>query len=167
VRGPRQHFTHSKVMAWVALDRAARAAEALEAPMPFERWRRMRDEIHDDVCRRAFDPAEGCFVQAYGSKQLDASLLLLPLVGFLPADDPRIRATVAAIERRLVVDGLVRRYDTSEVEDGLPPGEGAFLACSFWLADNLILQNRCAEARALFERLLALRKRHPAPTAPA
>jgi GH15 family glucan-1,4-alpha-glucosidase len=157
VRGPRQHFTHSKVMAWVALDRAARAAEALDAPMPFERWRRVRDEIHDEVCRRAFDPAQGCFVQAYGSKQLDAGLLLLPLVGFLPADDPRIRGTVAAIERRLMAEGLVRRYDTSEVEDGLPPGEGAFLACSFWLADNLILQNRCAEARVLFDRLLALR----------
>jgi GH15 family glucan-1,4-alpha-glucosidase len=157
VRGPRQHFTHSKVMAWVALDRAARGAEALKAPMPVERWRRARDAIHDEICRRAFDPALGSFVQAYGSTQLDAGLLLLPLVGFLPADDPRIRGTVAAIERRLMVDGLVRRYDTRCVEDGLPPGEGAFLACSFWLADNLILQRRCAEARALFERLLALR----------
>jgi GH15 family glucan-1,4-alpha-glucosidase len=125
--------------------------------LPLTRWRRVRDEIHEDVCRRAFDPALGSFVQAYGSTQLDASLLLLPLVGFLPPGDPRIRGTVAAIERRLTADGLVRRYDTAAVEDGLPPGEGAFLACSFWLADNLVLQNRHADARALFEQLLELR----------
>lgn len=158
IRGPRQHFTHSKVMAWVALDRAVRGCEQLNASeMPVERWRRVRDEIHRDVCRFGFDADQGTFVQAYGSKQLDANLLLLPLVGFLPADDPKIRGTVASIERRLVTDGLVRRYDTLKVDDGLPPGEGAFLACSFWLADNLVLQGRLHEARSLFERLLALR----------
>ena len=117
----------------------------------------MRDRIHEDVCRKAFDPELGSFVQAYGSKALDASLLLLPLVGFLPPEDPRIIGTVEAIERRLLVDGFVLRYDTGEVADGLPPGEGAFLACTFWLADNFILQGRIAEARELFERLLALR----------
>jgi GH15 family glucan-1,4-alpha-glucosidase len=122
-----------------------------------ELWRQVRDEIHEDVCRNGFDPDLGSFVQAYGSKALDASLLLLPLVGFLPATDPRIIGTVQAIERRLVVDGLVMRYDTGEVADGLPPGEGAFLACSFWLADNFILQGRITEARELFEHLLSLR----------
>jgi GH15 family glucan-1,4-alpha-glucosidase len=158
VRGPRQHFTHSKVMAWVAFDRAVRAVEKYSrSDMPVERWRTTRDKIHADICARAFDRRIGSFVQAYGSQQLDASLLLMPLVGFLPADDPRIRGTVAAIERRLASDGLVRRYDTEQVEDGMPPGEGAFLACSFWLADNYVLQNRITEARALFERLLMLR----------
>ena len=120
------------------------------------RWRQLRDRIHEDVCRKAFDPDLGGFVQAYGSKALDASLLLLPLVGFLPPTDPRIMGTLKAIERRLVVDGFVVRYDTGEVVDGLPPGEGAFLACSFWLADNFILQGRITEARELFERLVAL-----------
>jgi GH15 family glucan-1,4-alpha-glucosidase len=122
-----------------------------------ELWQQVRDEIHEDVCRNGFDPDLGSFVQAYGSKALDASLLLLPLVGFLPPTDPRIIGTVHAIERRLVVDRLVMRYDTGEVVDGLPPGEGAFLACSFWLADNLILQGRITEARELFEHLLSLR----------
>ena len=117
----------------------------------------MRERIHEDVCSKAFDPDLGSFVQAYGSKALDASLLLLPLVGFLPPTDPRIVGTVKAIEQRLMADGFVCRYDTGEVADGLPPGEGAFLACSFWLADNLILQGRIAEARELFERLVALR----------
>src|SRR4029077_7036054 len=121
------------------------------------RWRSMRDRIHADVCRKAFDSDLGSFVQAYGSNALDASLLLLPLVGFLPPTDPRIIGTVAAIERRLVVDGFVCRYDTGEVVDGLPAGEGAFRACSFWRADNYILQGRIAEARQLFERLLELR----------
>jgi GH15 family glucan-1,4-alpha-glucosidase len=157
VRGPRQHFTHSKVMAWVAVDRAIRAARTFGLDGPIERWRRLRRQIHDDICLKAFDAQLGSFVQAYGSQQLDASLLLLPLVGFLKADDPRMRGTVSAIERRLIVDGLVRRYDTAEVADGLPPGEGTFLACSFWLADNYILQGRQEDARALFERLLALR----------
>jgi GH15 family glucan-1,4-alpha-glucosidase len=157
VRGPPQHFTHSKVMAWVAFDRAVKMFENRNAEDAIELWRQVRDEIHEDVCRNGFDPDLGSFVQAYGSKALDASLLLLPLVGFLPPTDPRIIGTVQAIERRLVVDGLVMRYDTGEVVDGLPPGEGAFLACSFWLADNFILQGRTTEARDLFERLLALR----------
>src|SRR5438552_6649897 len=157
VRGPRQHFTHSKVMTWVAFDRAVKILEKRGSTgKTTNRWRHLRDRIHADVCRKAFDPGLGSFVQAYGSKALDASLLLLPLVGFLPPTDPRIIGTVAAIEQRLVVDGCVYRYDTGEVADGLPPGEGAFLACSFWLADNLILQGRVGEARELFERLLAL-----------
>jgi GH15 family glucan-1,4-alpha-glucosidase len=157
VRGPPQHFTHSKVMAWVAFDRAVKIVERVGGEGSIERVGRIRDDIHRDVCRHAFDPALNSFVQAYGSKALDASLLLLPLVGFLPPTDPRIIGTVDAIERRLVVDGFVMRYDTGEGVDGLPPGEGAFLACSFWLADNYILQGRIAEARELFERLLSLR----------
>jgi GH15 family glucan-1,4-alpha-glucosidase len=157
VRGPPQHFTHSKVMAWVAFDRAIKMLEHLGGDDAIERWRRVREAIHADVCAKGFDPALGSFVQAYGSKSLDASLLLLPLVGFLPATDPRILGTVKAIEQRLVFDGFVCRYDTGETLDGLPPGEGAFLACSFWLADNYILQARLEEARELFERLLSLR----------
>ena len=158
VRGGRRHFTHSKVMAWVALDRAIRGIEEFGLSGPLERWRALRSGIHEEVCRKGFAPELGSFVQSYGSRHLDASLLLLPLVGFLPADDPRVRGTVAAIEQRLLVeDTFVLRYDTEEAYDGLPPGEGAFLACSFWLADNLLLQGREAQARALFERLLALR----------
>ena len=157
VRGEPQHFTHSKVMAWVAVDRAIRAAEEFGEAGPLDAWRATRQRIHDEVCARGFDPALGSFVQAYGSTQLDASLLLIPLVGFLPATDPRVRGTVAAIERRLVVDGLVMRYDTAATDDGLPAGEGAFLACSFWLADNYALLGRRDDARALFGRLLALR----------
>jgi GH15 family glucan-1,4-alpha-glucosidase len=157
VRGPRQHFTHSKVMAWVAFDRAVKCAQQLGLEGPLGRWRAIRDEIHADVCRNGFDPELGSFVQAYGSKALDASLLLLPMVGFLPPSDARIIGTVRAIEHRLMVDGLVLRYDTGETEDGLPPGEGAFLACSFWFIDNLVLQGRLHEAGAMFERLLALR----------
>jgi len=122
-----------------------------------EHWRQIRDRIHQDVCSKAFDTDLGSFVQAYGSKALDASLLLLPLVGFLPPTDRRIVGTVRAIEQRLMADGFVCRYDTGDMVDGLPPGEGAFLACSFWLADNFILQGRITEARELFERLLALR----------
>ncbi len=156
VRGPRQHFTHSKVMCWVAFDRAVKSIEQLGDQGPAEHWREVAAAIHADVCEKAFDAELGSFVQAYGSKALDASLLLLPLVGFLPVDDPRIRGTVRAIEHRLMVDGLVFRYDSGEVEDGLPPGEGAFLACSFWLADNWILQGRIDEARSLFERLAGL-----------
>ncbi|HMD66499.1 MAG TPA: glycoside hydrolase family 15 protein [Stellaceae bacterium] len=157
VRGPPQHFTHSKVMAWVAFDRAVKIAEERGGVGgAVQHWRQVRDRIHEDVCRKAFDPDLGSFVQAYGSKALDASLLLLPLVGFLPPTDPRIIGTLNAIEQRLVVDGFVLRYDTGEGVDGLPPGEGAFLACSFWLADNFILQGRITEARELFERLLAL-----------
>ena len=157
VRGGAQHFTHSKVMAWVALDRAIRGAEEFGRAGPLDRWRATRQRIHDEVCARGYDPALGSFVQAYGSTQLDASLLLVPLVGFLPADDPRVVGTVTAVERRLMSDGLVRRYDTAATDDGLPPGEGAFLACSFWLADNYALMGRGDDARALFERLLALR----------
>jgi len=158
VRGPPQHFTHSKVMVWVAFDRMVKMLEQRgNTGRALPRWRQVRDRIHEDVCGKAFDRDLGSFVQAYGSKALDASLLLLPLVGFLPPSDPRIVGTVRAIEERLMADGFVCRYDTGAGADGLPPGEGAFLACSFWLADNFILQGRIAEARELFERLLALR----------
>ncbi|MGO9772381.1 MAG: glycoside hydrolase family 15 protein, partial [Roseiarcus sp.] len=158
VRGGRQHFTHSKVMAWVAFDRAARIAEMAGDASASTRWRRVADEIHGEVCRGGFDTELGSFVQFYGSRRLDASLLQIPLVGFLPASDPRVRGTLAAIERRLLRDGgLVMRYDTDDGVDGLPPGEGAFLACSFWLADNYILQRRFGDAHVLFKRLLALR----------
>jgi GH15 family glucan-1,4-alpha-glucosidase len=158
VRGPRQHFTHSKVMVWVAFDRAVKILERRgDSGRVIEHWRHVRDKIHEDICRKAFDTELGSFVQAYGSRSLDASLLLLPLVGFLPPTDPRIIGTVKAIEGRLMADGFVCRYDTGEVADGLPPGEGAFLACSFWLADNFVLQGRIGEARELFERLIALR----------
>lgn len=157
VRGPRRHFTHSKVMAWVALDRAVRSAEELGLDGSVPKWRALRDRIHRQVCEEGFDPQLGSFVQFFGSKALDASLLMLPLVGFLPAQDARIRGTVAAIERDLVVDGLVRRYHTEPHLDGLPAGEAAFVPCSFWLADNFILQGRRAEAVELFEHLLSLR----------
>ena len=161
VRGPPQHFTHSKVMAWVAFDRAVKITEQLGerggGAGAIGQLRRLRDDIHENVCHHGFDAELGSFVQAYGSKSLDASLLLLPLVGFLPPTDPRVIGTIHAIEQHLLVDGLVMRYDTGEVEDGLPPGEGVFLACSFWLADNYILQGRITEARELFERLLSLR----------
>ena len=144
-------------MAWVALDRAIKSAEEFRQDHTLDRWRRLRQTIHDEVCRRAFDSEIGVFVQAYGSKLLDASLLLMPLVGFLPPEDPRVRATVEAIEQRLVADGFVLRYDSAATDDGLPAGEGAFLACSFWLVDNLVLQGRYDDARKMFERLLALR----------
>ena len=157
VRGPRRPFTHSKVMAWVALDRAVKAVERFRLQGPVERWRAVRAAIHDDVCRNGFDREIGGFVQYYGSKVLDASLLMIPLVGFLPATDPRMLGTVEAIQKHLTSDGLLARYQTTPQLDGLPPGEGAFLACTFWLADNLALQGRHAEARALFERLLDLR----------
>ena len=157
VRGPRRHFTHSKVMAWVALDRAVKAVERFGLEGPVDRWRTARDQIHADVCAKGYDPEIGAFVQFYGGRLLDASLLMIPLVGFLSADDPRMRGTVKAIEERLTTDGFVARYPTVPEVDGLPPGEGAFLPCSFWLADNLALQGRHDEARALFERLLAVR----------
>lgn len=157
VRGGRQHFTHSKVMAWLAFDRVLRTADEFGLPGPLPRWRALRDRIHQQVCELGFDADLGVFVQSYGSKTLDASLLMLPLVGFLPPDDPRMKNTVAAIQRELSVGGLVMRYDTRQTRDGLPPGEGAFLACSFWLADNLALSGRREEARELFEHLLTLR----------
>ncbi len=157
VRGDRQRFTNSKVMAWVAFDRAVKTIEQFNMDGPVERWRKLRRVVHQDVCRFGFDPSLGAFVQSYGAKHLDASALLIPLVGFLPPEDPRVRSTVEAIKRRLIVDGLVRRYDSEAGIDGLPAGEGVFLPCSFWLADNLILLGRHDEARALFERLLSLR----------
>ena len=160
VRGPRRHFTHSKVMAWVAFDRAVRSVEELEREGPLDRWKAIRDEIHDEVCREGFDAGLGAFTQSYGLQRLDASALMMPLVGFLPADDDRVAGTVAAIERELVRDGFVDRYraDDENVEiDGLPPGEGTFLPCSFWLAQVYALQGRLDEAEALFDRLLGLR----------
>src|SRR5215468_1089747 len=157
VRGGRRHFTFSKVMAWVALDRTVRDAERFKFSGPLESWRKVRDHMHATICERGFDSERNAFTQSFGSSELDASLLLMPLVGFLSADDPRVRGTVAAIERELMVDGLVLRYRTEADIDGLAPGEGVFLPCSFWLANNYKLQRRDAEARALFERLLSLR----------
>jgi GH15 family glucan-1,4-alpha-glucosidase len=156
IRGPPQHFTHSKVMAWVAFDRAIKDAERYRLEAPLDEWRALRARIHAQVCERGYDAARNCFVQAYGSKQLDASLLLIAPLGFLPADDPRVHGTVLAIEKHLRHDCFVRRYDTASTVDGLPPGEGAFLACSFWLADAYAMCGRLEEAHALFERLLAV-----------
>jgi GH15 family glucan-1,4-alpha-glucosidase len=156
VRGPRRHFTHSKVMAWVALDRAIKAVERHGADGPVDRWRQLRAEVHDEVCEKGFDPRRNTFTQYYGSEELDASLLMIPLVGFLPATDPRVLGTVAAIERGLMSNGFVQRYVPKEHIDGLPGSEGAFLACTFWLADNYALQGRRDEAHRLFERLLGL-----------
>ena len=157
VRGPRRHFTHSRVMAWVAFDRAVKAVERFGLKGELERWRALRAAVHAQVCREGFDAQRNSFVQYYGSKNLDASLLMIPLVGFLSAADSRVRGTLEAIQSELSVDGLIRRYVSDEAIDGLPAGEGAFLPCSFWLADNLAMADRCDEARALFERLLSLR----------
>jgi len=159
VRGPNRHFTHSKVMAWVAFDRAIRSHEEFGRLGPVERWRELRDEIHAEVLARAWNPRKRAFAQSYDSAELDASVLLMPSVGFLPATDERFVATVEAIRRELTVDGLVLRYRPHErgVVDGLPGGEGVFLPCSFWLADALALQGKTEEARELFERLLDLR----------
>jgi GH15 family glucan-1,4-alpha-glucosidase len=156
VRGGPRHFTYSKVMAWVAFDRAIKIAEksALEAPV--ERWTRVRDTIHDQVCKKAFNEKLNSFVQYYGSDELDASVLLMSMVGFLSAEDPRIRGTVTAIEKHLMHDGLVMRYDTSKTTDGLPGSEGSFLACSFWMVSNLKMVGREDDAHRLFERLLSL-----------
>ena len=156
VRGPERHFTHSKVMAWVAFDRAVKSAEEFGLKGPADDWRAIRKEIHDEVCHSGFDAELGSFVQSYGSKDVDASLLLIPLVGFLPASDPRIGGTVREIEKQLLRDGFVKRYETHKGKDGLPPGEGAFLACSFWLADSYKLMGRETEAEQLLERLLGL-----------
>ncbi|KVE39237.1 glycoside hydrolase family 15 protein [Burkholderia sp. TSV86] len=155
-RGGRQHFTFSKVMAWVAFDRAIKSAEMFRLPAPLARWREVRDEIHADVCEHGWNPRVRAFTQSYGSDALDASVLMLPLVGFLPPSDPRIADTVSAIEHGLMHDGLVLRYHTTVYDDGLPPGEGTFLACSFWLVDNLALLGRIDDAHALFRRLLSL-----------
>jgi GH15 family glucan-1,4-alpha-glucosidase len=157
VRGGPQHFTHSKVMAWVAFDRAIKSAEAFCLEGPVDHWRRLRAQIHAEVCEKAFNVRIGAFVQAYGSEHLDASALLIPAVGFLPPGDARVIRTVEAIERRLMMDGFVLRYDTGVTKDGLPAGEGAFLACSFWLADAYVLLGRSNDARTLFEQLLSLR----------
>ncbi len=157
VRGPRRHFTHSKMMAWVAADRAVKLIEKFGSAGPADRWKKLRDEIRADVLDRGFNPHRNAFVQYYGSDLLDASLLMMPLIGFLPAGDPRVMSTVAAIERELISDGLVKRYQSTPEVDGLPSGEGTFLACSFWYADNLALMGRYEEAREVFERLLSLR----------
>jgi GH15 family glucan-1,4-alpha-glucosidase len=157
MRGPQRHFTHSKVMAWVAVDRMVKAVERHGLQGPVERWRSLRATIHEEVCRCGFDRERNSFVQYYGGTELDASLLMIALVGFLPPEDPRVKGTVEAIERDLVEQGFVLRYRTHPKVDGLPPGEGSFLACSFWLADNLALLGRWEDARLLFERLLGLR----------
>jgi GH15 family glucan-1,4-alpha-glucosidase len=157
VRSGRRPFTHSKVMAWVALDRTISAAEQFGLAAPLDRWRAVRADIHAEVCRRGFDAARNTFVQSYGARELDAALLMIPLVGFLPPSDPRARGTVEAIERELCEDGLVLRYRPQDTDDGLPGDEGVFVPCSFWLADCLALIGRAGDARALFERLLTLR----------
>ena len=156
VRGPRRHFTHSKVMAWVAMDRAIKSVENYGLPGDCGRGKETRKAIFDEVCAKGFDAAQGSFTQSYGSPELDASLLMIPLVGFLPATDPRVLGTIQAIEKNLVQDGFVRRYACAQDVDGLPPGEGAFLPCTFWLADTLHLVGREDDARAIFERLLEI-----------
>ena len=155
-RGEGRHYVSSKVMTWVAFDRAIKSAEQFGLRGPLQHWAKLRAEIHADVCAHGFDRELGSFVQCYGGKELDASLLLLPGSGFLPPDDARIRGTVEAIERRLIVDGLVRRYDTARTDDGLPSGEGVFLACSFWLVDAYVMLGRMNDARRRFERLVKL-----------
>lgn len=157
VRGPRRHFVHSKMMAWVAVDRAIRSVENGWFSGDIPRWAALRDTIHRQVCEQGFNPGLNSFVQYYGSKHLDASILMMPLVGFLPADDPRVVGTVKAIETHLMENGLVARYTQDPAVDGMPHGEGMFLACSFWLADNYCLQNRRADAVRIFEHLLSVR----------
>jgi GH15 family glucan-1,4-alpha-glucosidase len=157
VRGAKRHFTHSKLMAWVAFDRAVKDVDGFGLDGPVDRWRGLRDELHREICDRGFSTERGSFVQYYGGTEVDAALLLMPEVGFLPAADPRIAGTVAAIERDLMRDGFVHRYRTRTGVDGLPPGEGAFLLCTFWLADNYALAGRTADARRTFERLLSIR----------
>jgi GH15 family glucan-1,4-alpha-glucosidase len=159
VRGPRQHFTHSKVLCWVAADRAVRTVESFGLDGPVDRWRELRARIHRDVCEKGYDPVRNTFTQAYGSTALDAALLLIPQVGFLPPEDERVRGTLRAVQQDLTVDDTyVLRYRNGDEDvDGLPGDEGAFLACSFWLADALILDGQVDAGRAMFERLLALR----------
>jgi GH15 family glucan-1,4-alpha-glucosidase len=156
VRGGRRHFTYSKVMAWVAFDRGIKGAEMFGLDGPVDEWRRVRSEIHEEVCRRAFNPALGAFAQSYDSDQMDASALLIAQVGFLPPDDPRVLGTIRAVEQKLLRGGFVLRYNTGGVDDGLPPGEGAFIPCSFWLADAYVLTGRLADAQRLFQRLVGL-----------
>jgi GH15 family glucan-1,4-alpha-glucosidase len=155
-RGGREQFTYSKVMAWVAFDRAIKAAAILHANAPVERWQKVRAKIHEEVCTHAWNEKLGSFVQSYGSEHLDAALLLMPMTGFLPDEDPRVRGTLKAIEGHLMSGGMVLRYDTEKVSDGLPPGEGVFLACSFWMVGALKRQGRDADARKLFERVVSL-----------
>jgi GH15 family glucan-1,4-alpha-glucosidase len=155
-RGPRRHYTYSKVMAWVVFDRAVRLAERFELEAPLERWREIRDEIHRKVCEQGYDHDRRTFTQYYGSKELDASVLNIPLVGFLPGTDERVTGTIDTISEELGRDGFVSRYSTADTDDGLSGGEGQFLACSFWLVSALALNGRVEEARALFERLLGL-----------
>ena len=157
VRGPRRQFVHSRMMAWVAVDRAVKAIERTGVKGPLEKWRALRTRIHDDVCQQGFNPSRGAFVQYYGSNELDASLLMMPLVGFLPVSDPRVVSTVEATQRELMSDGLVKRYLTEPVVDGLPPGEGVFLPCTFWLVDCLEMMGRHEQAHEIFAHLLELR----------
>lgn len=156
-RSPAKHYTYSKIMCWVAFDRGIRSASEFGMKGPLDRWKSIRSAIHDDICKNGYDQKRRTFVQAYGESQLDASLLRISIVGFLPPDDPRVRSTVEAVEAELLADGLVRRYDTNTSDDGLPSGEGLFLACSFWLAEAYSLIGRSADAKALFEKLLELR----------
>jgi GH15 family glucan-1,4-alpha-glucosidase len=155
-RGGREQFTYSKVMAWVAFDRAIKAAAILHANAPVERWQKVRAKIHEEVCTHAWNEKLGSFVQSYGSEHLDAALLLMPMTGFLPDEDPRVRGTLKAIEGHLMSGGMVLRYDTEKVSDGLPPGEGVFLPCSFWMVGALKRQGRDADAKKLFERVVSL-----------
>jgi GH15 family glucan-1,4-alpha-glucosidase len=157
VRGERRAFTHSRLMCWVAFDRAVQSCDRFGLRGPRDEWQRLADRIRADICKHGYNQARGSFVQSYGSDELDASLLLIPQVGFLPADDPRVAGTVRAIERELLRDGLLLRYSNQHASDGLPGDEGVFLACSFWLADAYVMQGRIDDAERLFERLLALR----------
>ena len=155
-RGPQRHYTYSKVMAWVVFDRGVRLAERFDLEAPLDRWRAIRDEIHREVCEQGYDPERRTFTQYYGSTELDASVLNIPLVGFLPGDDERVTGTIDAVSRELGRDGFVSRYSTAQTDDGLPGDEGQFLACSFWLVTALALNGRADEARSLFERLIGL-----------
>ncbi len=157
VRGGRRHFVHSKVMAWVAADRAVRSLERHpELDGDLDGWRALRDEVHQEVCEKGYDAERNTFTQSYGSRELDAALLLIPRVGFLPPDDPRVIGTIDAVREELAHGGFLRRYSTDDAVDGLPGGEGTFLVCSFWLADALYMTGRTKEARELFERLAGL-----------
>jgi GH15 family glucan-1,4-alpha-glucosidase len=155
-RGPQRHYTYSKVMAWVVFDRAVRVAERFGMEAPAERWAAIRDEIHAEVCEQGYDPERHTFTQYYGSKELDASVLNIPIVGFLPGDDERVTGTIDAVWRELGRDSFVSRYSTAETDDGLPGDEGQFLACSFWLVNALARNGRVEDARTLFERLIGL-----------